>query len=256
LELFLIVITGLIIGSFLNVVALRIPEGESVVYPPSHCPHCQHQLHARDLVPVFSFLWLRGKCRYCLAKISWQYPLGELFTAGLFAVTYLVLGLQAELAIGLVFAALVVAVTLADLRTMLIPDKILLAAMVLLVPLRIWQHPLGWGSYLWGMFIGGGIILALILWSYWWLKKEGMGMGDMKLMLVVGWVVGIQNTLLTLFLASFVGGLIGVLLIVTKLRKREEYIPFGPFLALGAWVSYLWGDQMIEWYLNLMMPGY
>jgi leader peptidase (prepilin peptidase) / N-methyltransferase len=251
LELVVVIVISLLIASFINVVAIRLPEDESVSYPPSHCPSCKHELNWKDLIPVLSYLYLRGKCRYCQVRISPFYPLGELFTASMMVVTYTQVEWGLSLAIAMVFTILLAAVTLTDFRTMLIPDVLLLVGSVVLLPLMLFDRPQEWLDMLLGAIIGGGVIAIFVYGSLWILKKEGMGLGDLKFMIVAGAVLGAGNTVLTLILASFIGGLVGMILILTRIATRESYIPFGPFLALAAWVSYLWGPSIIDWYMNL-----
>lgn len=246
-------IIGLFIGSFLNVVALRIPKKESFVYPPSHCVHCKHRLGPLDLLPVFSYVWLRGKCRYCRAPISPIYPIGESLNAIAFAVIAWKLGPVPELLPGLFFAAILTAVTMTDLKYMLIPDKIVLFAVIVGLILRLFIHPLPIWNHLIGMVVGGGVLYVIALLSLLLLRKEGMGGGDIKLFTFIGLMLGIQSTLLTLFVASLLGSIFGISSILLGRMNKDRPIPFGPFICLGALLCYLWGNDLISWYIHLVL---
>lgn len=246
-------ILGLLLGSFLNVVALRIPKKESFVYPPSHCVHCKHRLGPADLVPVFSYLFLLGRCRYCKERISPLYPFGEALTACMFGVVAWKLGPVPELLPGLFMAAILSAITVTDLRYMLIPDKIVAFAVAVGLLLRWWIHPLPLWQHLISMLIGGGI-LYLIAWSsIVLLKKEGMGGGDIKLFVFIGLMLGPSLTLLTLFAASLLGTVYGLLQLILGRLNREKPMPFGPFICFGAMLCYLWGQRAIDAYLQLIL---
>ncbi|HHY92668.1 MAG TPA: prepilin peptidase [Firmicutes bacterium] len=232
---------GLSVGSFLNVVAYRLPRGQSLLRPRSHCPHCNHGLALRDLVPLLSFLWLRGRCRYCGAPISWRYPVLELVTALYFLsagttipapgllVRYLVLG-----SIFLVAAAI-------DLDTYTLPDSLTLGGAALAAMLPPGPRP----AYLLGGLVGWGLLLVVAV-----VSRGGMGGGDVKLGLTIGTFVAWPTVLVALFLAFLLGAVAGIGLVVTKKKKRSDPVPFGPFLAFGALVAGLWGHEFIQWYLT------
>jgi leader peptidase (prepilin peptidase) / N-methyltransferase len=243
---------GLLIGSFLNVVAIRVPKKESISFPPSHCVHCKHRLGPLDLVPVLSYLFLRGQCRYCKAPISPIYPIGEALTACAFGLLAWHIGFVAELAPALVAATILIAVTLSDIRYRLIPDRILLVGTILLVPLRLWSHPLPIGSYVIGFFAGGLALYAIAWFGTLWLKREAMGGGDIKLFAFLGLFLGWKLTLLNVFISSFLGAIYGLAVILIW-RNREKEIPFGPFIALGALLCYLYGDSLISLYFDLVL---
>jgi len=250
IELSLTVLTaafmGLLIGSLLNVAAIRIPGGESIVAPPSHCMHCGHRLGPLDLVPVASYLLLRGRCRYCKGRISPAYAIGELTAAAAFAVTAWRVGPDAELAAGLLLASVLIASAHSDLRTMLIPDKIVFFGLAAGLVARIFSHPLPWWDYLLGALLGGGLMLALAF-----VSKGGMGGGDIKLWTFAGLMLGVKLTLPAVFAASLLGSLYGVwLMLAGKFRRRME-VPFGPFIAAGALLAYWFGEQWIDGYLKL-----
>ncbi|ETT82463.1 prepilin peptidase [Viridibacillus sp. FSL R5-0477] len=240
-------IFGLVFGSFFNVVGLRVPKGESIVSPPSHCTNCQRRLTTRDLVPVLSFLFLKGKCRKCETKIHWVYPLTEFVTAFLFTLAYLELGLNPELIIALLFISLLIIITVSDIAYMLIPNKILLVFGVLLVVGRFFIQSNPWWDSIVGAF-GGFLILLLVA----ILSKGGIGGGDIKLFFIIGLVLGIYSTLLALFLASVIGLIVGVVLLNYRKQGRKTPIPFGPSIALASIITYFYGEQILEWYMNLL----
>ncbi|MBB3108728.1 leader peptidase (prepilin peptidase)/N-methyltransferase [Paenibacillus phyllosphaerae] len=240
-------ILGLACGSFYNVVGLRVPAKQSVVHPPSHCTSCGTQLRRRDLVPVLSYVLSKGKCRHCGAGVSFVYPLGELLTGLLFAGMYLRFGFTLDMLMGLLLVSLSVIITVSDLKYQLIPNTILLAFLPFLAVLRVYHHDLPLWEYLLGALVGGGVIVLVIL-----LSRGGMGLGDAKLLAVLGLVVGYKLILIALFLACLVGTLIGGPLLALRIVKRKQPIPFGPFLALGTLLAYCYGDQLLNSYLSLI----
>ncbi|WP_339059938.1 prepilin peptidase [Tepidibacillus marianensis] len=245
------ILLSLFIGSFLNVVAIRIPKKESIVFPPSHCPTCNHKLSALDLFPIFSYLGLRGKCRYCGAKISPIYPFGEFLTLIIFLLIPYFFGFSKELYIAFPFAMVMIAVTLSDIRYHIIPDKITYPAILLFILLRLWIHPLPIWNYFFAAFLIFAILILLNVISEKVFQKVGMGGGDLKLFFLIGLVLGWQNTLLALFLSSAVGSIIGILLIAFRVIQRRQMIPYGPFIFVGTMLAYFLGNQIWGWYLGL-----
>ena len=239
---------GLLIGSFLNVCIWRLPREESIIRPGSHCPACSTVLGARDLVPVLSWLFLRGKCRFCGVKISARYPAVELLTGGLFLVTYLHYGLTPGLVAALVFSSFMVAITFIDLDHQIILDGMLALLAICGLGLQLWTGSVGWVSMLIGAFVGGGLLLLLAI-----LSRGGMGGGDVKFAAALGFWLGWPGILLGLFLGFVLGGLISLLLLVTGLRGRKDFIPFGPFIAIGAWIALLYGRRILDWYLGFLI---
>lgn len=239
-------IYGLVFGSFYNVVGLRVPNGESIVHPPSHCPKCSRRLTVLDLVPVFSYIFLRGKCRGCGSKISFVYPLMELITGVLFAFAFWHFGWSLELGVALVFYSLLVVLTVSDLAYMLIPDKFLLFFGIPLIVLRIFE-PLDpwWDSYL-GAAVGFTLLLLIAI-----VSRGGMGGGDIKLFLVIGIVLGTIQSLVVLGLASVIGLIFGIISLRLAKKGRKTPIPFGPSIAIAAVIVHLYGQQLIDWYVNL-----
>ncbi|MFD2328291.1 prepilin peptidase [Cohnella sp. GCM10020058] len=238
---------GAVLGSFYNVVALRVPAGESIVSPPSRCPRCGTRLTGRDLIPIASWLLSRGRCRHCKAPVSPLYPLGEAATGLLFVWVYASFGWSPAAIIGLLLVSLCVIVTVSDLATMLIPNKVLLffapllAAACLLLP-----NDIPWWSHLLGAAVGGGVLLLVVI-----VSRGGMGLGDVKLFAVLGFVVGLPNTAVAFVAACLAGTLVGGVLLATGVVKRKQPVPFGPFLALGACLAYGYGADIIDYYLSL-----
>jgi leader peptidase (prepilin peptidase)/N-methyltransferase len=237
---------GLLVGSFLTVVAHRVPRGESVVGPRSRCPGCGAQIAAYDNVPVFSWLFLRGRARCCGAAISARYPATELVTALLFAATVLVLWDEpGEVALGLVFVATLVAVTLTDLERKIIPNKVLLVAAVLGVAIAAISDPGSLPERAAAAAAAGGLLFVAAL-----AFPRGMGLGDVKLAAVMGLFLG-RNVGAALLVALLAGSLAGLAIMVREgAAARKRGIPFGPFLALGGLVGLLAGNELTDWYLG------
>ncbi|MDF2960944.1 MAG: prepilin signal peptidase PulO-like peptidase [Paenibacillus sp.] len=243
-----VILLGLIIGSFLNVVAIRMLKNESIAYPPSHCVHCNHQLKPTDLIPVFSFLFLQGKCRYCKSPISKAYPLGEAVTAIVFGIVFWNVGYTLESIVGLLFASVVIVAVMTDLRSRIIPDKLILFGILSAIVLRLFIHPLPWWDYIAAFFVGSGILFLIAI-----VSKGGMGGGDIKLFAFLGLIVGIKLILLTLFISSLLGSLYGLLLLISSKLTKRHAVPFGPFIAAGSMIAYLWGNPIINWYLSFIL---
>ncbi len=236
---------GAVVGSFLNVVTARLPRRESLLTPPSQCPACRSPIRWHDNIPILSFLWLKGRCRECRASIPWRYPLVEAVTAGLFWLAVWRIGVQIDLVPALAFLSALVAITAIDLDHQVIPDRITLPG----IPLGLLANLLTKKLSLWdsvvGILAGGGIFFVIIL-----VSRGGMGGGDMKLGAMIGAYLGWKLTILTIFLAVFVGGAIAVWLLLMRARGRKDPVPFGPFLALGSAASLFWGEEILSWYLR------
>lgn len=241
----LMVLSGLLMGSFLNVCIYRFPRGESVVFNSSHCPVCKHNLNVSDLIPVLSFFIIRGKCRYCKTLLSPRYVLVELFTAAIFAITFINLGYSPYLVKYVLVFSLLVVVFSIDLEHKIIPNKLVILLLIwgicwqLVSPERIWLDAVG------GAFLGGGFLLLAAV-----VSRGGMGGGDIKLMFAAGLYMGTALTGLALFLSFIGGALVGLTLIIFGIKTRKDYIPFGPFLTLGIFVTVLWGSCIMEMYLG------
>ena len=265
---------GLLVGSFLNVVILRLPRrlewqwkrdslemlGEPEVYDPpppgivverSHCPHCKHPLSWYENIPVFSWIALRGRCRHCRAPISVQYPLVELLTMALVLCCVWQFGFGWKGFGAIVFSCYLVAASGIDLRTQLLPDQLTLPLMWLGLVASI--DPLFINSK---QALVGAIIGYLSLWSVWWVfkqltGKEGMGHGDFKLLAAMGAWFGLAGILPTILLSSLVGAIVGSIWLAAKGRDRATPIPFGPYLAIAGWITFIWGQDLVGAYLRI-----
>lgn len=257
---------GALVGSFLNVCICRMPQGESVVSPPSHCPNCDYRIRWYDNIPVLSYLMLQGKCRSCRTRISPQYPLVELLNGLLTLALFLKLFperllAQAPLEIilkqGFIFAVLfvfcssLVVVTFIDLEHQIIPDTITLPGIVIGFVASFFIPEFGWVNSLIGIVAGGGSLL-LIAYGYELLtKKEGMGGGDVKLLAMMGAFLGWKAIIFIIFTSSLIGSVVGVTLMLVKKKDGSLAIPFGPFLAGGAILYVFYGRRIIHWYLSM-----
>jgi leader peptidase (prepilin peptidase) / N-methyltransferase len=243
--LIIIILYALLLGSFYNVVGLRVPLKKSIVKPRSSCPYCRHQLTAVELIPVFSYLSQKGKCRRCKGRISPLYPFMEVLNAGLFVLAYLQLGMQWELLAAWTLISMLVIITVSDLKYMVIPDKVLLFFLALIILERLFIPLSPWWDSLAGGALGFGLLLLIAI-----ISKGGMGGGDIKLYGVIGLAAGVKVTILSFMFATFLGAVIGLSALAFKLFEKGEPIPFGPFIAAGTMVAYLYGDAIISLYLS------
>lgn len=266
---------GLIIGSFLNVCIHRLPRGESVVSPRSHCPGCNHLIAAYDNIPLLSYLLLRGKCRHCHARISPLYFSVELTTGLLFLFLYLIFGLTVALAKFAVLTALLVVLTVTDWQTRLLPDRVTFPGMILgllfsqvtpvgdgggriLLALVAGMKEVPWRldsllDSLLGAVAGGGLLYLLGELYFRFRHKEGMGLGDVKMMAMAGFFLGPKLVLLTIWLASISGALLGGSFILLSRRDWRSFeLPFGCFLGVAALVTVVWGKNILYWYLGYL----
>lgn len=239
---------GSVLGSFFNVVGLRVPKQIPFSQDRSYCPTCERQLRWFELIPVFSFVIQTGKCLRCKSRISFIYPLIELTTGLLFAYSYFHIGFSIELITALILISMLMIIFVTDITYMLIPNKILLFFLPFLVIMRIISPLDPWYDALIGAGVGYVLLAAIIL-----LSKGGMGGGDMKLFAVLGFVLGWKAMLLTLFLSSFLGAIIGGILMVVNKTSRRQPIPFGPYIVVAGLISYFYGDQMIITYFSLFL---
>jgi len=244
-----VLLFGLCVGSFLNVVIARLPEGRSIVSPGSACPRCGRAIRWHDNVPVLSFLWLRARCRHCGGAISWRYPLVELATGGLFVLAFLSRGPGALLPGALVLAAALVAVTAIDLDHQIIPDVVTLPGIAVGLALSVATGQPQWTDAVIGSLAGGAIFFVIIVAS-----RGGMGGGDMKLGAMLGAFLGWKPLLVAVLAAVLVGGALAIALLALGRKGRKDAVPFGPFLALGGVIALLWGDRLIAWYLGAFVP--
>ena len=242
-------LAGLMIGSFLNVCIYRLPRRESIVWPASHCTSCNRPLAWFENVPVIGWVALRGRCRTCGSRISAIYPLVELTTGVVFAGGALVYGLSPLLFVRLAFASALIVLFVIDLQHRILPNVITLPGIAAGFAASLFLPP-GWLSSLIGLIAGGGILFAIAEAYYRLRGIEGLGMGDVKMLAMIGAVLGWPLMLLTLIFASFAGSLVGVGLMASGRGGMQAALPFGTFLALGALVAAVAGDPILTWYLS------
>lgn len=238
-------VVGVIIGSFTNVLIHRLPQGASVVWPGSHCPACNNKLRTVDLIPVLSFLFLKGRCRYCRAPISPRYPLVEVLSAVGYWLVYRYYGLSIESLAGCVLVTILLCAAFTDLQTGLIPDRLTYPG--ILTGLALAWFTIGLKSALLGS-LGFAVFFFIIAVA----SRGGMGGGDIKLAGVIGAFLGWPGALLTFVLASLLGGLAAGYLLARGQAGRKSAIRFGPYLALGAFITLIWGKQIVAFYLSTM----
>jgi len=264
---FMVFLPGLLIGSFLNVVIHRMPREESIVFPPSHCPSCRKRLGFIELIPLLGYLFLRGRCRACGAGINLRYPLVELATGLLFVSVYHHFGITPEGVAYLFLLCILLAVFFTDLEHRRVPNILVVVCLgvgllwQLLQLVSLWistqifpampvipAPPLSLGQALLGLALGGGVMLLIMI-----LSRGGMGAGDVKLMALLGFYVGVPGTLLVFFLSFLAGGLVGVVLLLFKLKRRKDALPFAPFIVVAALIEIFWGNELWQWYLQFTL---
>jgi leader peptidase (prepilin peptidase)/N-methyltransferase len=245
-------VLGLIVGSYLNVVIHRLPRGISTVLPRSRCPACGAAIRARDNLPLLSFVLLGGRCRDCGAPIPWRYPVIEALTAVLFVGCILRFGPNRHALAAALFCSLLVALGTIDAEHLLLPDRITLPGIVAGVALQPWIGWAGWRGALLGAALGGGVLLAL--YGLWYLlrREEGLGLGDVKMLAMVGAFLGWRGVVVTLFFGSLAGALAGLALIRSGRGHRKSKLPLGTFLAGGGIVALFAGERLVDAYLGLL----
>ncbi len=248
-----IAVAGLVLGSFFNVVIYRLPRGLSLMRPPSSCPGCGVRIKPYDNVPVLSYLVLGGKCRKCGRKISTVYPAVEGLTALGFVLVFFNSGraLGLEFFAGCVFTSALIVLGFIDYYHQILPDAITLPGLVLALVYSFFRDDLSFRGALVGALVGAGFLLLVYGAYYFIRKKEGLGMGDVTMLLMIGATLGLMRTLLTLILGSFAGALVGVYVILRRGKDFQFALPFGTFLAPAAFVSLLWGERIVRAYLSL-----
>lgn len=244
----IIFIFGLMIGSFLNVVIYRLPNGQSIVVDRSHCPNCETQLKYYDLIPLVSFLWTKGQCRYCEEKISWQYPVVELLTAFIFLGLYLKFSLTVKLGAFMFLISLLIASSIIDLQLQIIPNKITYFGIIIGLIFSLIFNYISIKLSLLGLLIPGGFLLLIAV-----ITKGGMGIGDVKFAAMIGTFIGPKLALIGIFLGSLLGSIIALFLLLAGKKTRKSKLPFGPLIAVGALVMIFYGEVIIDWYLRLIM---
>ena len=250
ITLIFMTVFGLCVGSFLNVVIARIPEGRSIVYPGSACLQCGKSIAWYDNLPVFSYALLRGRCRNCRGPISWRYPTVEIACGILFVLVYSRFEQGTALASALILLAGLVAITAIDLDHQIIPDVLSLPGIALGILFSLAPGGIGWAPSLLGVLLGGGVFLLIIAASTLVIGQAGMGVGDVKLGAMLGAFLGWKLALLSILLSVLLGGPLAAILLATGRKGRKDPIPFGPFLALGGLISLFWGEEVLTWYFN------
>lgn len=243
---------GALIGSFLNVCIYRLPRQESIAWPGSHCPICSHPISWYDNIPILSYIILAGRCRHCSGSIPFRYPLVEILNAaGYVGLLWLFGPSWVTVAYGSFYSALLV-VAGTDLSHKIIPNAVTFPGIIVGLVCAATVLPLGFSDSLLGVLVGGGILWLLAWASPYLFGKEGMGGGDIKLLAMIGAFLGWKPALMTIMVGSLLGSLIGVALIAARVIKREDYIPFGPFLVCGALVALFYGRSILDWYQGLL----
>lgn len=274
LSLFIFVF-GLIVGSFINCVVYRLESGKSFLRGRSYCPNCKHGLNWNDLIPVFSFLYLKGRCRYCGNKISAQYPIVEISTGIIFIMIFNFQFLSFKefsvfnfqniiyLLFLLVVASFLMIIFVFDLKHFIIPDKVLYPLIAIVFLYRVYFLIIGHLVFFRYSGLGVGysnltnyLLSALFASAFFWgiiflTKGKGMGMGDAKFAVFMGLFLGFPDILVALFFAFSIGAIIGIMLMAFKKKKLKSEIPFGPFLIIGTAIAFLWGSPIVSWYLGL-----
>ncbi len=262
-----IFILGLIIGSFLNVVIYRVPLEISIAKGRSKCTNCGDNIKAYDLIPIVSYIILRGKCRNCNDRISFRYPIIELMTGLLFLSVYLIEGFAIKTILGIAVVAILIAISAIDFEHMIIPNGLIIAMIPVAIAYAIWDKDITVLSRIIGAFAVSLPLFLIIL-----LVPNSFGGGDVKLMLVMGFILGWQDTLLGAFIGVVMGGVVGTVALIKRKRRKEldkgndgelevkedeserdTHIPFGPYLAIGCFIALLFGQEIISWYLSLLM---
>lgn len=249
---YFVFLAGMCIGSFLNVCIHRLPAGQSIVFPGSRCPRCRSAIRFYDNIPMVSFLWLRGRCRHCRASIGWRYPLVEALSGLLALALFIEFGLSPLTGIYFVFVSLLLVITFIDIDHRIIPDVITLPGIPLFMVISFAVPTTSFLDSLMGIVVGGGGLL-LVAWTYQLIaRRDGMGGGDIKLLAMIGALLGWQGVVFTIFAGSAVGSLTGLVIMIKTRGGMKLAVPFGPFLSLGAVVYIFWGPRIIGWYFSGM----
>lgn len=243
---------GAVIGSFLNVCIYRLPREKSVAWPASHCPACRQPIAVYDNIPILSYLILRGRCRRCHTLISIQYPLVEAANAIGYVAIFWLFGFTGVACVYAGLLSALIVITGTDLSHTMIPDAVTIPGIVIGLVCAVVILPIGMMDSLLGVALGGGLLWILAWASPYVFGKEGMGGGDIKLMAMVGAFIGWQPVLLAIMIGSFLGSVVGVGLIAVGIMRRDQYIPFGPFLAAGSLLALLFHQPLLDWYWSLI----
>jgi len=246
---------GALFGSFANVVILRLPQNESVVFPSSHCLKCQEKIKPWDNIPILSWFLLKGRCRFCHQAFSFRYPLVEFLTAILFAFSFIKLGWSWTLLEVLVLFFGLTVVSFIDLDHFILPDKFTLPGIVIGILGSLVNPERHFIDSILGVILGGGFLWAIAYIYYLLKKQEGMGGGDIKLMAWIGAVLGWKSIAFVILVSSIVGSLIGLIIIWKNKGNLKTVIPFGPYIAIAVVIYVFWGASIAHWYISIFMPG-
>lgn len=244
---------GLVIGSFLNVLIYRIPRSESIVFPSSHCPKCSNRLKWYDNIPVISFIILKGRCRYCESRISIQYPLIELANASFYLVLYIVTGLTIEFFFLALLTSILLTIAAIDIKQQIIPDSLVISIFLLTVIYRaasyfLYADTMNLKEGILGALLGLIVFLLIVL-----VSRGGMGGGDVTLITVLGFILGWRDLLVCTLLSFLIGAIISITLLISGIKTRKDPIPFGPFLIIGFYLSYFFGNEIISYYYGILL---
>lgn len=243
-----IFVMGLIMGSFLNVCICRIPEGQSISYPPSHCSNCNTRLKPWDLVPVLSYVFLRGKCRYCKSKVSIQYPAMEVLTGIVYLLIYMRYGLTSYTLRYIILASFLIVIAMIDFKTTDIYDATVIIPAVIGIGFMVYDYlnHFNVSSRIFGVILALFIIGAIIL------ITKAMGTGDLEVYMLIALYVGFKGTIFVILTSIIIGGIVGLILIATKKKTKKDFIPFGPYIVIAGIIFMIYGNQILNWYLSLI----
>jgi len=250
MELFFVIVLSLLSGSFLNVCIYRIPRKKSIVLPRSHCTQCQKTLGVFDLIPIVSYLFLKGKCRFCKHSISFVYPLVEALTSLGSVLLFLKFSLSPLFFFYTFIFYILITITFIDLKHFIIPDAITLPSLFLGFLLSFFGFSITWGDSLLGIFLGGGILYGMGTLYYIFTQKEGMGGGDIKLMAMLGAFLGSKAVFFIILASSILGSVGGLVMLLMTRQSKDTPIPFGPYIALSSLIYIFYGDALLTWYFG------
>lgn len=242
----MVFIYGLVVGSFLNVCIFRIPEGISVVSPPSSCSRCGHRLNFRDMIPVVNYIATKGRCRYCNASYSVQYPVIEFLNAVLYLAIVLKYGWSFYGAIYCILASLLLTISLIDIKHMIIPDNLNVVIAVIGVAIILYDSSLAWDKFI-------GVAVGFIIFSMLAFLTGAMGGGDIKIMTVLGLIFGLMGVIFITVFSFLIGALVSAGLIALKVKGMKDKIPFGPFICMASLLYIFYGNEIIESYMRLFV---
>lgn len=251
MHFFIVIVFGLLIGSFLNVCIYRVPRKQSIVFLASHCTKCKTELKPLDLVPVFSYCFLKGKCKYCKVKIGSKYAIIELVNAVMYLFLFMKFGFSIEFLEFAILTSLLIVITSVDLESQIIPDEFIVfgfAVIIIFIVISVFRGNLELLNSGIGLLLGGGIFLLIAV-----LSNGAMGGGDIKLMALLGFWFGWQSILLIMFLSFVLGAIISVTLLLFKIKSRKDKIPFAPFIVLATILTLFFGNEIISFYINTIV---